>query len=211
MRLSLLELQIAANFDGAQIMFRARKAIQKLTRSCCKRCSKLRVRHSVFYNSIMDQQSEEILARLLRSTRIAALGTLHEGEPNLAMVAYAFAEDFSAFYIHVSKLGKHTTDMERDPHVSLLITETDDRRPDPQTLARLSIRGTAEVLPRTEPGYAQIKKLYLMRFPEAEQLFSLGDFNLWRITPRGGRFVAGFGRAFNLGPETLAKVSSLKP
>jgi len=75
--------------------------------------------------------------------------------------------------------------MENDPHVSLLITETDDRRADPQTLARVSIRGTAETLPRNDPGYAQIKQNYLERFPEAEQLFSLGDFNFWKITPKG--------------------------
>jgi putative heme iron utilization protein len=157
----------------------------------------------------MDEQSEQTLARLIRETRVAALGTLHDGEPNLAMVAYSFAEDFSAFYLHVSKLGKHTTDMENDPRVSLLITERDDRRPDPQTLARVSIRGIAEMLPRTDPGYAQLKKNYLERFPEAEQLFSLGDFNLWKIMPKGGRFVAGFGRAFNLVPEALRKVSTL--
>lgn len=157
----------------------------------------------------MDQQSEQTLARLIRETRIAALGTLHDGGPNLAMVAYAFADDFSAFYIHVSKLGKHTTDMENDPRVSLLITEADDHRADPQTLARVSIRGVAEILPRTDSVYAQVKKLYLERFPEAEQLFILGDFNLWRITPKGGRFVAGFGRAFNLMPEALRKVSAL--
>jgi heme oxygenase (biliverdin-IX-beta and delta-forming) len=156
----------------------------------------------------MDQISEQALARLIRSTRIAALGTLHDGEPNLAMVAYAFAEDISAFYIHVSRLGKHTGDMETDPRVSLLITETDDRRPDPQTLARVAIRGMAAMLPRSDPGYAQVKTLYLQRFPEAEQFFSLGDFNLWKITPKGGRFVAGFGRAFNLVPEMLRKVSS---
>ncbi len=157
----------------------------------------------------MDEQSEQTLARLIRETRVAALGTLHEEEPNLAMVAYSFAEDFSAFYIHVSKLGKHTTDMENDPHVGLLIAETDDHRPDPQTLARASIRGMAEMLPRGDPGYAQVKKSYLQRFPEGEQLFSLGDFNLWKITPKGGRFVAGFGRAFNLVPEALVKVSRL--
>ena len=157
----------------------------------------------------MDQQSERTLAHIIRETRVAALGTLHDGEPNLAMVAYAFAQDFSAFHIHVSKLGKHTTDMENDPRVSLLITETDDGRPDPQTLARVSIRGTVEILPRTNAGYAQVKKTYLVRFPEAEQLFSLGDFNPWKITPKGGRFVAGFGRAFNLVPEALKKVSIL--
>ena len=157
----------------------------------------------------MDLQSEQTLAHLIRSTRIAALGTLHDGKPNLAMVAYAFAEDFSAFYIHVSKLGKHTADMENNPSVSLLFTEADDGRLDPQTLARLSSHGTAEILPRTDPGYAQVRNLYLQRFPEAEQLFSFGDFNLWGIKPKGGRFVAGFGRAFNLAPESLKKVARL--
>jgi hypothetical protein len=125
------------------------------------------------------------------------------------MVAYAFAQDFSAFYIYVSKLGKHTKAMENDAHVGLLITETDDRRADPQTLARVSIRGIAEVLSRSDSNYPQIKKIYLERFPEAEQLFNLGDFNIWKITPQGGRFVAGFGRAFNLVPEALIKVSTM--
>lgn len=157
----------------------------------------------------MDPESELTLARLIRETRIAALGTIHNGEPNLAMMAVAVEDDFSAFYIHVSKLGKHTGDMEKDPRVSLLLAETDDSRADPQTLARLSINGTADLIPRTDPHYTQIKQTYLTRFPEAEQLFSLGDFNLWRITPRGGRFVAGFARAFNLVPEILKKASSL--
>jgi heme oxygenase (biliverdin-IX-beta and delta-forming) len=157
----------------------------------------------------MDEQSERTLARLIRETRIAALGTLHEGEPNLAMVAYSFAEDFSAFYIHVSRLGKHTADMEADSRVSLLIAETDDRRGDPQTLARVSIRGAAEILPRNDPTYARVKQNYLERFPEAEHLFSLGDFNLWKITPKGARYVAGFGRAFNVVLEALIKISQL--
>ena len=146
----------------------------------------------------MDSASEQTLARLIR-----------EGEPNLAMVAVAFEGDFSAFYIHVSKLGKHTRDMEKHSHVSLLLTGTDDQRADPQTLARVSLQGLAEILPKTDPGYGRVKKIYLERFPEAEQLFSLGDFNIWRIRPTGGRFVAGFGKAFNLVPEALNKVSAL--
>jgi putative heme iron utilization protein len=159
----------------------------------------------------MDSTSEQALAYLIRDTRIAALGTIHEGEPNLAMVAVAFENDFSAFYIHVSKLGKHTTDMEQKPHVSLLFTEKDDQRADPQTLVRVSMQGIAEMIPHNASEYARIKALYLKRFPEAEQLFSLGDFNLWKITPKSGRFVAGFGRAFNLVPEALLKTASIQP
>lgn len=157
----------------------------------------------------MDSASEQTLARLIRETRIATLGTIHDGEPNLAMVAVAFEADFSAFYIHVSQLGKHTGDMEKNPHVSLLLTEADDGRADPQTLARVSIKGTAEMISRNAPDYLRVKNIYLKRFPEAEQLFSLGDFNLWQIIPTGGRYVAGFARAFNLQPATLKKVSAL--
>lgn len=157
----------------------------------------------------MNEQSELTLANLIRNTRLAALGTLRDGAPNLAMVAFVTEGDFSAFYIHVSRLGKHTRDMESDPRVSLLLVEKDDGRADPQTLARLSLNGTAEILPRTDPHYAQVKHNYLARFPEAEQFFSLGDFNVWRISPKGGRFVAGFAQAFNIVPETLVKVSTL--
>jgi len=160
------------------------------------------------YNLNMDTPSEQTLARLIRETRIAALGTLHDGEPNSAMVAYVPAEDFSAFYILVSRLGKHTRDMESDPRVSLLIAETDDRRADPQTLARVSLQGTAEMLPRDASDHTRIKMMYLRRFPEAEQFFRLGDFNLWKITPKSGRFVAGFAQAFNLAPEALKKAST---
>ena len=157
----------------------------------------------------MDAQSEQTLASLIRNTRITALGTLHDGAPNLAMVAFVTNDDFSAFYIHVSALGRHTRDMQSDPRVSLLIAQTDDGRADPQTLARLSLNGTAGILPRTDPHYARARHNYLSHFPEAEQLFSLGDFNLWRISPKSGRFVAGFAQAYNIVPETLVKVSAL--
>jgi putative heme iron utilization protein len=202
-----------AGFSARPACSLARCSMPTLPRHCLVRLADYKQKdwdvNAIFYNCSMDEQSEQTLARLIRETRVAALSTLHDGGPNLAMVAYSFAEDFSVFYIYVSRLGKHTTDMENDPRVSLLITETDDRRADPQTLARASIRGTAEILPRTDPGYAQVKQNYLERFPEAEQLFSLGDFNFWKITPKGGRYVAGFGRAFNLVPEALVKVSTL--
>jgi putative heme iron utilization protein len=113
----------------------------------------------------------------------------------------------SAFYIFVSRLSQHTTDMQKNKRVSLLICETDDGRPDPQTLARVSIRGSAEMIENGEPGYTPIKDLYIARFPEAAQLLKLDDFSFWRIRPKGGRYVAGFAKAYNITAETLQKVS----
>ncbi|NOH04235.1 MAG: pyridoxamine 5'-phosphate oxidase [Chloroflexi bacterium] len=155
----------------------------------------------------MDAQSEKVLAQLIRETRIAALGTLRDEAPQVAMVAYLVNDDFSVFYIHVSRLAQHTVDMQKDKRVSLLICETDDGRADPQTLARVSIRGVTESIQNGEPGYIRLKNAYLARFPESEKLFNLADFNFWRITPKGGRYVAGFAKAYNITAETLVKVS----
>ena len=156
----------------------------------------------------MDLQSEKLLAQIIRTTRVAALGTLRDEAPLVSMVAYIAAQDFSAFYIFVSRLAQHTIDMQKDKQTCLLIVQTDDGRADPQTLARVTIRGTAEFMEVGEPGYTPVKKQYIERFPESEQLFALADFGMWRIKPKGGRYVAGLAKAFNITPDTLVKVST---
>ena len=155
----------------------------------------------------MDAQSEKVLAQLIRSARIASLATLHDEAPQVSMTAFIHNADFSAFHIFVSRLAQHTVDMQKDNRVSLMICETDDNRADPQTLARVSIRGKAVMVQTGEPGFTLLKQQYLARVPEAEQLFRLEDFNFWRIVPKGGRYVAGFAKAFNITAETLQSVS----
>jgi putative heme iron utilization protein len=156
----------------------------------------------------MDAASTTLLASIIQNTRVAALGTLHDGEPLVSFVPYVPAGDFCAFYILVSKLSQHTVDMQKDRHVSLMISEADDGRPDPQTLARVSIRGSAEFLPAGEPGYNPIKAAYLERFPESSHLFKMTDFGMWRIVPKGARYVAGFAKAYNLTVESLQNASA---
>lgn len=155
----------------------------------------------------MDAQSEKVLAQVIRSTRIASLGTLHDEVPQVSMTAFIYDDDFSAFYIFVSRLAQHTVDMQKDNRVSLMICETDDDREDPQTLARVSIRGKAEMIQVGEPGFTRLKEKYIARFPESEKLFNLSDFSFWRVSPRGGRYVAGFAKAFNITADALQKAS----
>jgi putative heme iron utilization protein len=155
----------------------------------------------------MDAHSEKLLLNILANVRIAALGTMRDEAPRVSLVAFVPAKDFSAYYVHVSRLAQHTVDMQKNKQVSLLIAETDDGRADPQTLARLSIRAAAEFMENGEPGYAPVKAWYIERFPQSEPLFNLADFCLWRIKPKGARYVAGLSKAFNLTPETLQKIA----
>jgi heme iron utilization protein len=140
------------------------------------------------------------LAELLRRERIAHLATLRGGAPMASMTLYLADENLSAFYVHVSRLAWHTQDMMKDPRVALSIAETDDRRADPFTLMRVTIRGDAAQLPGEDP---HLKARWLQRFPEQAINFELADFSFWRIAPRDARFVAGFGRIHNLSAAEL--------
>lgn len=149
----------------------------------------------------MDGETSALLNSLVKKERIAHLATLRGGAPMASMTLYLPSEDFSAFYVHVSRLAWHTQDMQHDPRVALSISETDDRRPDPFTLMRVTIRGEALNLKED----LSMKERWLARFPEQAINFQLADFSFWKITPRDARFVAGFGRIHNLSAAELAR------
>lgn len=159
----------------------------------------------------MDLQFQQLLARLIRTQRTAALGTLYDGAPLVSMVLYAPTADFSAFYLHISRLAQHTQAILRDPQVGLLIAEPDTGAQDPQTLARVSLQGSTSEVLRSDPDYEAIRAFYLQRFPTATMTLSLGDFAFFRIVPSRGRFVAGFGQIFNLTAATLQAAALAHP
>jgi hypothetical protein len=148
----------------------------------------------------VDEESSELLLRLLRTERIAHLGTLRGGAPLVSMTLYLPQPDLSAFHIHVSRLAWHTQDMLQDPRVALSIAQADDGRADPFTLTRVTIRGEAH---QDSQGP---KEQWLARFPEQAINFELADFSFWRIIPRDARFVAGFGRIHNLSASDLGQL-----
>jgi putative heme iron utilization protein len=145
----------------------------------------------------VDAGTALLLRSLILKERVAALATLRDAAPMVSMTLYLPEQDFSAFYVHVSRLAWHTQDMAHDPRVALSIAETDDRRPDPFTLMRVTIRGEASRISRGP------KDAWLARFPEQAINFELADFSFWKITPRDARFVAGFGRIHNISSAEL--------
>jgi heme iron utilization protein len=150
----------------------------------------------------MDAETRRLLASLIRRERIAHLATLRASAPMASMTLYLPAADFSAFYVHVSRLAWHTQDMQQDARVALSIAETDDGRADPFTLMRVTIRGEAA------PIAGGPKPEWLARFPEQAINFELADFSFWKITPRDARFVAGFGRIHNLSAAELSRIAT---
>ncbi len=156
----------------------------------------------------MDERSRETLIELMTTQRVAALGTLRGGAPEVTMVQIAPAADFSAFYIHISGLAHHTRNLNQDSRASLMIMEDTSARPDPQTLARISISGTAERIDKNSEAFEVARSLYVSKHPDAARNFMLADFDLFAIKPESARFVAGFGRIFDLNSDDLRRVAA---
>jgi len=105
---------------------------------------------------------------------------------------------------HVSGLAAHTQQMRAEPLVSLLVTAAESPGTMPQALPRVSIPARAEFIAADHPEYPALKAAYLGKFPEAADLFQLGDFSIVAFVSEPARLVAGFARAVTLPPDTLA-------
>lgn len=146
----------------------------------------------------MDDDTARILRRLLDRRPVAALGTLHRGEPAVSMVPFVLPHGGTHLMIHVSALATHTRDMQEHQRVSLLVMGEPDEATPPQALPRVALQADAAPLPRNSEGYEAARAAYLARFPEAAPMFELGDFSIVTLQPVSARLVAGFGRAYSL-------------
>jgi putative heme iron utilization protein len=152
----------------------------------------------------MDLPSKHLLFNLVSSSRVAALGTLHDGGPFVSMVLAAPDPSHSVWFIHVSRLSGHTQDLLKDRRASLMLAMPDTGGKDPQQLARLTLTGEATELSDGSAEEDSAKEIYLARFPHMEEIVgALGDFSFWAIRPKSARFVGGFARAFTLDADAL--------
>ena len=144
-------------------------------------------------------------ARLLASSRWAALAVVADGAPAAAMASYALAPDGAALYLHLSQMALHTRALLTEPRAALVVSVPDTGDGDPQTLPRLSLSGVALALVPGTPEYEAGRAVFAGRFPAADERFALADFVLFRFEPSEARWVGGFARALRMTGEQLAE------
>jgi putative heme iron utilization protein len=151
----------------------------------------------------MDNDSKKILIHLIEYSKIASLGTSSNNQPFISMVAYSVNEKFSEFYILISQLAKHSKNITDNKKISLMICQPETEADNPQTLARVSVTGIAQLIERNSEEYNSAKNSYLIKNTNAEMYFRLGDFQLYKLRINKAKFVAGFAKTFNLSKESL--------
>jgi len=152
----------------------------------------------------MNSENTNSLLALIRRHRQATLAVVdaEAGEPVTAMVSYVEEADCAAVLIHLSNLSAHKRILQRNPVCSMLICEPDTGSGEVLSLARVALQATAEQLARDSEEYAAARGRFLEKLPSAQIMFSLPDFDLFRVRPHRARFIAGFGRAFEVADWT---------
>lgn len=151
-------------------------------------------------NKWPERASDEIVGELTvlrESQRSVILATVDSaGYPEASYAPY-ICDERDTFYILVSQLARHTRNLEVDRRASLLFIEPEDLARQIFARRRLTYLCEAEPIARDTPRWrAQLAVMQRCFGAVVGQLSRLPDFRLFRLVPLEGRYVRGFGQAF---------------
>lgn len=155
-------------------------------------------------NVKMESRLNTEILRFIRSRRSLQLATLdQEGQPYASYAPFAIGTD--CLYVLLSEIAVHAVNLQLNPVASVLIIEDEDTADELFARIRVNYRVRAANLTYGSDHWHTGMNALIDRHGERPR--NLGehtDFRLFRLTPTGGRYVKGFGRAYTLAGETLA-------
>lgn len=143
------------------------------------------------------------------SRKTLQLGTVDkEGKPHTSYAPFAFSE--RGYYILVSDLATHGQNLKHRKAVSIMMIEDESEARSIFARRRLSFDTNAEPVERDSEHWHTAVEVMRERLGEMiDNLSQLGDFNLYRLNPVIGRYVKGFGQAFDVSGEDMLSVIHL--
>ena len=136
--------------------------------------------------------------RLVRAALKGALGTLdgEAGHPYASLILLATSPAGAPLFL-ISRLARHTRNLERDPRASILVDGTDGLG-NPLAGGRVTLIGQAR--PCADPSAL---RRFLARHPQAEAYAALPDFSMYELQVEGAHYIGGFGRIIDLPAAAL--------
>jgi putative heme iron utilization protein len=157
----------------------------------------------------MDRHVLAAIRDMMASHRVLSLAVVVDGDPEASLLPYAVRPDYGAVYVQASALARHTRGLQPGGRAGVLIHENEAPDADPLQTRRMTVQATVAVLDRESEAFAAARDVFVGRLPGAEMTLSLGDFNLYELTLGRGRYIAGFGQAYNIGPDTFRELAAL--
>ncbi|MDX1452657.1 MAG: pyridoxamine 5'-phosphate oxidase family protein [Oleiphilaceae bacterium] len=149
-------------------------------------------------NQVLEQNlKEEILALVDGRKSLQLASSNQAGQP---YASYApFAHDGEAIYVLLSEIALHGRNLQDRPEASVLIIEDEDSAEQLFARRRVNYQVQARYIQHGAEGWQQGIEVLAQRHGErVMRLSELDDFKLFRLQLNSGRYVKGFGKAYEL-------------
>ncbi|MEL7072135.1 MAG: pyridoxamine 5'-phosphate oxidase family protein [Cyanobacteria bacterium J06581_3] len=135
------------------------------------------------------------------------LGTTStDGQPQASYAPCVLDADKN-IYIFVSGLSAHTQNLSTTGKVSALFVEDESKTQQMFARKRLSYDCSAALIKRGSEQWEAIAQQFADRFGKiVEVMVGLPDFRIFQLKPSSGRFVMGFGAAYDIDPNDLNRL-----
>lgn len=146
----------------------------------------------------------QALPQRVRSLMLSTVDS--SGQPQASYAPYVI-DDRYQIYIFTSGLSAHTAHLQATERASVLLIEDEAEAPQVFARQRITYDCRATLLPRGTDAWEAIADRFEQRFGDIiSMLRSLEDFQVFCLSPQGGRFVMGFGAAYAVAPQHLRQL-----
>lgn len=143
---------------------------------------------------------ENTLTALYSNSRSLILATTDEHNIPYASPVPFIRNAKGNYYVFVSRLAAHTSHLASGRPASILIVEDESMTTQIFARTRLTQQCQVKEIDSTMPDWETVLQSFEQRFGQVVNVLrSLPDFRLYELCPLdGGRFVTGFGQAYDL-------------
>jgi putative heme iron utilization protein len=155
-------------------------------------------------NKGLEQRLGDEIIDFLNTRKTLNLASLDEdGYPYASYAPFAIGDD--CIYVLLSDIAIHGKNLRNNEKAAVQIVEDESEAATIFARIRVNYQVRAEEIAlNTEEYTAGIEILANKHGERINKLAELSDFNLFRLTPLGGRYVKDFGRAFAIAGNTLS-------
>lgn len=155
-------------------------------------------------NQKMESRLQDEILSFIEGCQSLMLASQDEiGDPYASYAPFAPGDE--CLYILISEIAVHAINLRLNPRASVLIVEDESKAETLFARVRVSYKIDAELIEHGSAQWQQGVDILAARHGDRiNNLSELSDFRLFKLVPQGGRYVKGFGRAYQIAGNTLS-------
>lgn len=128
------------------------------------------------------------------------------GLPEASYAAYL--EEAGDYYVYLSELAQHTGNLQEKPQCSVMFIENEQDASHLFARRRLTYQCESDEVLRGSGHFEKIMDAFEQKFGDfIKMLRGMEDFHLFRLSPKKGKYVAGFAQAYEISGDQMESVT----